>query len=398
MSTLITRCAAMILAALTALAWTGAGAAAGPSQENVMQAKELWVYIGTYTWEKRSRGIYLAKLDLSSGQISAPEAVADATHPTFLAIHPNGRWLYSNVEVSDFQRQRSGAVRAFAIDQSTGALTALNQQPTNSPGTCHVIVHPAGRHLLAANYAGGSAVVLPIRDDGSLGPVCSLVQHEGKGPNSSRQEAPHAHSTTLDPAGRFALVCDLGVDKVYSYRFDAERGTLTPNDPPAAVMAAGAGPRHLAFHPNGRYLYVINELNNTVTVLAYEAATGAMSEVQTIGTLPEGFRGNNTTAEVQVHPSGRFLYGSNRGHNSIAMFSIDPASGRLTAMGHEPSGGRNPRNFSVDPTGQFLLAANQDTNNVVVFRIDGTTGRLTANGSVASVPMPVCVKFLAPPK
>ncbi|HJS09091.1 MAG TPA: lactonase family protein, partial [Pirellulales bacterium] len=247
--------------------------------------------------------------------------------------------------------------------------------------------------VLVANYGGGSVAVLPIDKDGRLRPASSFVQHKGSSVNPKRQEAPHAHSINVDPAGAFAVVADLGLDKVLVYRFDAAAGTLTANDPPHATVSPGAGPRHFAFHPSGRFAYVINEMNSTVTAFAYDAKKGTLSEIDTKSTLP-GPQQGNSTAEVQVHPSGKFLYGSNRGHNSLAIFRIDEKTGALTAAGHQLTGGRTPRNFGIDPTGKFVLAANQGSDSVVVFRVDQETGKLEETGQSIKVPTPVCVKFL----
>jgi len=375
-----------------------AGAEEQPGDQK-MEPKSgtLRVYVGTYTWAK-SKGIYLLRMDLATGALSKPEIAAEATNPTFLAIHPSRRFLYAVGEIGNFAGSRNGSVSAFAIDPESGKLAPLNQQPSGGSGPCHVTVDKGGKNVLVANYSAGSVAVLPIGDDGKLAPPSDIIQHKGSGPNPKRQEGPHAHSINLDPAGRFAFACDLGLDKVMVYQLDPAKGKLTPNDPPAAKVAPGAGPRHLAFHPNGHFAYVINEMASTITAFAYDADRGVLSEVQTVSALPAGFTGENTTAEVQVHPSGRFLYGSNRGHNSIAMFTIDTETGRLTAAGHQPTQGKNPRNFGIDPTGAYLVAANQDTNNLVVFRIDPKTGGLEPTGSTADVPLPVCVKFVPAPK
>jgi 6-phosphogluconolactonase len=298
-------------------------------------------------------------------------------------------------EVSDFAGKKSGGVSAFAIDASTGNLTLLNQQSSGGTGPCHLVVDKAGKNVLVANYGGGSVAVLPIQADGRLSEATCFIQHTGKSVNPRRQEAPHAHSINLDAANNFAFVADLGLDKVLVYRFDAAKGTLTPNDPPAASVAPGAGPRHFAFHPGGRYAYVINEMGNTVTAFNYDAQKGVLTEIQTLSTLPQGYTEVSHTAEVQVHPSGKFLYGSNRGHDSIAVYSIDQNTGRLTLVGISSTQGKTPRNFGIDPTGTFLLAANQDSDNIVVFRIDPQTGELKPTGQVVEVPRPVCVKFVA---
>jgi 6-phosphogluconolactonase len=259
-----------------------------------------------------------------------------------------------------------------------------------------VTVDRLGKNALVANYGGGSIACLPIGEDGRLGDATAFVQHKGSSVNPQRQQGPHAHSINLDAANRFAFVADLGLDKVLVYRFDQSAGTLEPNDPPAASIAPGSGPRHFAFHPGGRFAYVINEMKSTVTAFAYDADRGTLQTFQTVSTLPEDSDGRSSTAEVQVHPSGKFLYGSNRGHDSIAAFAIDAATGRLTPIGHESTQGKNPRNFGIDPTGAYLLAANQDNDNIVAFRIDAATGKLRPAGQSIHVPMPVCVKFMLP--
>mgnify|MGYP000483548219 CR=1 FL=1 len=355
----------------------------------------LRVYIGTYTW-KASKGIYTAELDVATGKLSPPELAAEATNPTFLAIHPSRRFLYAVGEIGNFRGGKSGAISAFAILPETGKLKLLNQQPSGGSGPCHVIVDREGRNALAANYGSGSVAVLPIAADGSLREPSCAIQHEGKGADPKRQQGPHAHSINLDAAGRFAFAADLGLDKLLIYRFDAAAGKLEPNEPPFASVAPGAGPRHFALHPNGRFAYVINEMAMTVTAFAYDAERGALKEFQTVPTLPDGGGPGPglSTAEVQVHPSGRFVYGSNRGHHSIAIFSVDAETGKLTPIGHESTRGKTPRNFGIDPTGAWLVAANQDSNDLFVFKIDAETGRLTPTGERTEAPLPVCVKFV----
>ena len=262
---------------------------------------------------------------------------------------------------SEFNGKKGGGVSALAIDPASGKLTLLNQQSSVGSGPCHLTVDRAGKNVLVANYGSGSVACLPIQADGTLSAASSFIQHEGKSADASRQEGPHAHSINLDQANRFALVADLGLDQVRVYQFDAEKGELTPNDPPFATVAPGSGPRHLAFHPDGRFAYVISEMANTVTAFDYDAAKGTLTGIQTISTLPADFHGKSYTAEVQVHPSGKFVYGSNRGHDSIAIFAVDPATGKLTAAGHQSTLGKNPRNFALDPTGHYLLAENQDS-------------------------------------
>jgi len=351
------------------------------------------LYIGTYTW-KASKGIYLSRLDPATGALEAPVLAGAATNPSFLAIHASGRFLYAVGEVDRFGGQKGGVLSAFAIDPQSGKLTLLNQQSSRGPGPCHVAIDRTGRWALVANYGGGSVACLPIQPDGRLGEASDFVQHKGSSVNPQRQQGPHAHAAYFDAANRFVFVPDLGLDKVMIYRFDAAQGKLVPYDPAWVSMAPGAGPRHLAFHPNGHFAYVINEINSTMTALGYDAARGTLKPLESVSTLPEGFEGKSTTAEVAVHPSGKFLYGSNRGHDSIAAFAIDAETGKLRPIGHELTQGKAPRNFAIDPTGTYLLAANQDGNNVVVFRIDAQSGKLQATGYSIKVAAPVCVEMM----
>lgn len=351
------------------------------------------VYIGTFT-QKHSQGIYLLHMDLQTGKLSQPELAGIADSPSFLALHPNHRFLYSVNEIDQFNGMHSGSVSAFSIEPS-GKLKLLNQQPSGGPGPTHLCIDQSGRDVLVANYAGGSVAVLPVGKDGKLEEPSSIDQHWGTSADKARQEGAHAHSIYTDPSDRFALSCDLGLDRVFVYRFDAAGGTITPNNPPFEPVAPGSGPRHLAFAPSGKFAYVNNEMACTVTAFHYDAENGRLHEFQTISTLPQGFSGEKSTAEIMVHPSGRFLYVSNRGDaNSIAVFRIDQQTGRLTAVDHTSTQGRTPRGFGIDPTGTWLIAANQDTDNVVVYRINPETGRLTPAGVNVHVPTPVCVTFV----
>jgi 6-phosphogluconolactonase len=351
------------------------------------------VYIGTYT-EGKSRGIYAARFDTAAGTLSTPELAAETKNPTFLALHPNGRWLYAVGEINNFGGTRAGAVSGFSIEQKTGKLTLLNQQQSGGGGPCHVAVDRTGKCVLVANYGSGSVAALPLKADGKLGEPSTTIQHQGSSVNPQRQAGPHAHFITPDPANRFALACDLGLDKVLLYRLDAVRGGLTPNAPPWAKVKPGSGPRHLAFHPNGRWVYLINEIASTLAVLAYDAEQGAMQELQTLSTLPDDFKGENICAEVQVHPSGKFVYGSNRGHDSITVFAVNSKTGKLSFVERQSTQGKTPRHFALDPSGRWLLAENQDSNTIVVFRVDAKTGRLTATGQKMEVGAPVCVVFV----
>ena len=355
---------------------------------------KVTVYVGTYTGGE-SKGIYQFELDLKTGKATAPTLAAEVSNPSFLAIHPNGKNLYAVGELSDFEGKKGGAVSAFSIDKKSGKLKLLNQESSVGAGPCHLVVDGTGKYVLVANYGGGSVAVLPIDDNGKVAQASSFIQHEGSSVNPQRQKAPHAHSINLDKANRFAFAADLGLDKVLVYKFDAAEGKLISNDPAFASVSPGAGPRHFAFHPGGKFAYVINEIHLTVTAFEYDSQRGELKTLQTTSTLPKGAKGDNfSTAEVQVHPSGRFLYGSNRGHNSIAVFSIDQNTGKLTHVGNESTQGETPRNFAIDPTGGYLLAENQGSGTIVIFKIDPETGELSDTGTVVEVPSPVCIKMI----
>ncbi|HXY50449.1 MAG TPA: lactonase family protein [Terriglobales bacterium] len=366
-------------------------AAVMPGASKAGDGNRYLLYVGTYT-TKESRGIYAYRYDAGSGATIPLGLAAESENPSFLAIHPNRRFLYAVNELERYRGQSSGAVSAFAIDSATGRLKLLNTLPSSGADPCYLALDRTGKHLLVANYTGGSVAVFPLQGDGSLGEASAFVQHTGSSVNRERQEGPHAHWMETSPDNRFALATDLGLDEVIVYRFDAAKGTVTPSDPPFAKLNAGAGPRHFAFHPNGNYGYLVNELQSTVTVFSYQA--GALHELQTVSTLPSDFRGKNDAAEIEVDPSGRFLYTSNRGDDSIALFAIDPAKGMLTAVGFTNAGGKTPRNFTLDPTGTRLFVANQDSGNIVVFAIDQKNGRLMPTGRVLTVPSPVCLKFV----
>jgi len=354
-----------------------------------LAAEPITVYVGTYT-DTTSKGIYRFTLDPRTGATTAPVLAAETKNPSFLALHPNGRFLYVVGEIESFEGKKSGAVSAFAIDPKTGDLKLLNQQPSEGTGPCHLVVDKPGKNVLVANYGGGNVAVLPIGADGRLAPAASVAMHEGTGPNKSRQEKPHAHGIYLSADQRFAFSPDLGADRVFVYRYDAAKGTLDLHG--AAALPPGSGPRHLAFDPKGRHAYVINELLSTITAFAYDAAKGTLVAGETVSTLPAGVAGGSSTAEVAVSPDGRFVYGSNRGHDSLAVFARDEATGRLTPVGHVPVGGKTPRHFAFDPTGQYVLAAHQGSDTIAVFRVDARSGLLTLVGAVLQgVGKPVCL-------
>jgi 6-phosphogluconolactonase len=368
-----------------------AGAAA-PAEAEPPAPGESLVYFGTYTGAN-SRGIYVSRLDLATGHLTPPELAAESEGPSFLALHPSRPLLYAVNEVSEFEGEKAGSVSAFAIDEATGRLRLLNRVSSKGGAPCHLVVDATGRSVLVANYSGGSVASLPVADDGRLGPASAFVQHRGHGANPDRQAGPHAHAALLDAANRTALVADLGLDQILAYRFDAARGALDPADPPSASVAPGSGPRHLAFTPDGRRLYVVTEMAMTVTGFRYEA--GRLTEEATTSLLPEGQKPGpaDSGAEIVVHPSGRFLYTSSRGPDVLTAFAIDGKTGRLTFVDRVSSGGKTPRNFAIDPSGRFVLAANQRSDSVVAFRIDEKTGRLTPTGQVLEVGSPVCVVF-----
>jgi 6-phosphogluconolactonase len=314
---------------------------------------------------------------------------AETKSPSFLALHPSGRFLYAVGEIGSFQGAKTGVLSAFLIDPRTGDLALLNQQPSEGTGPTHLVVDKAGKNVLIANYGGGNVVVLPIDADGKLKPVSSNQVHQGSGPNKGRQEKPHAHGIYLDAAERFALAPDLGADRVFVYRFDAAKGALEPHG--AGSPEPGSGPRHLAFHPTGKYVYVINELTSTIAVFSWDADKGALALVQTISCLPAGFSGTSWTAEVEVSADGRFVYGSNRGDDSLAVFAVEASTGRLTVKGHVPVGGKNPRHFTIDPTGRYILAGHQASGTIAVLRLDPATGMPSLVGSPVKVDKPVCL-------
>jgi 6-phosphogluconolactonase len=362
--------------------------------------KKYFVYVGTYTAEagSTSKGIYAYRFDSDTGELASIGVAAETANPSFLAVHPNQRFLYAVNETGNYQGQKSGAVSAFSIDHTTGKLTLLNEVASKGADPCYITVDKTGKYVLVANYTGGSVAVFPVLEDGRLGEATAFIQHTGHGADPERQEGPHAHSIDLSPDERFAIVDDLGLDETLVYRFDRAKGSLTLNDPQIYTTLAkadpGAGPRHFAFNPNGKFAYVVNEIQSTVSVLSYDGSAGVLRRLQTISTYPKDFSAHNDDAEIQVHPSGKFLYASNRGHDSIAVFAIDPDKGTLTLVEYASTNGRTPRSFEIAPGGSLLFAANEKSNNIVVFSIDAKTGRLKPTGKVLDVSEPVCVKFV----
>jgi len=364
--------------------------------EDTKAPAKVRVYIGTATGKtamgNESKGIYASELDLASGKLSESVLVAECTGPSFLALHPDGKHLYAVGSMRSAEGKSVGALSAFVIeDAKTGKLKMLNQASSGGSGPCHVVVDKTGKFVLGANYGSGSCCAVAIKEDGSLGEQTGFAQHAGKSVDAGRQEGPHAHSINVSPDNKFAFCADLGLDKMLIYKIDG--GKLTPNDPSFGKTAPGSGPRHFAFHPSGKVAYVINEMGNTVTVFAYDKEKGSLTEIQSIGTLPSDFKGTSYTAEVVVHPSGKFLYGSNRGQDSIAVFKVDQASGKLTAAGHQGEEVKWPRNFNIDPTGKYCLVCNEKGDSILVWAINQETGALTPTGNKITVGQPMCVKF-----
>lgn len=379
------------LVVFTALAFSA------PAQDKAKPPapKRYLAFIGTYTEKTKSKGIYAFRFEDASGKLSPIGVAAESINPSFLALHPNGKYLYAVNETGEFGDEKSGAVSAFSIDRKTGKFTLLNQVASRGAGPCHISLDKTGRYVLVANYDAGTVAVFPVQDNGQLGKYTGFAKHTGQGPNKERQEAPHAHWIAASPDNQFLLTADLGIDRILVSKFHLPDGAFTPGKSNSgAKLKAGAGPRHAAFSPNGRFFYVASELNSTVTAFSYNAKDGSLHELQVLSTLPKDFSGANDVAEIAIHPSGKFLYVSNRGRDSLAVFSIDPRKGTLKPVADIATQGKTPRNFVIDPSGKFLLAANQESNSIVVFNIDPATGSLTLTGQVAEVPSPVCIVFL----
>ena len=358
-----------------------------------IEVDEYLVYVGTYT-TGASEGIYIYKLNLSSGTLRHIGTTGGVVNPSFLALHPEKPYLYAVNEVDNFAETSGGGLSAFEIDRATGTLSLLNTQPTHGGSPCYVTVDRSGRYALVANYMGGNVAMIPINEDGKLVAATDVKQHFGSSINQLRQAEPHAHAIVVDPTNRYALATDLGTDQIMVYKLDIDTGTLISNDVPAVSVHAGAGPRHLAFSPNGKFVYVIQELDSTISVFSYDEDHATLKRLQEVSTLPHDFSGPNSCADIHISPSGRFLYGSNRGHDSIVIFAVEENTGRLTYTGLESTQGKTPRNFAIDPTGTLLLAANQQSNTIVTFWIDPDTGSLIPTGHITQVPTPVCIQLL----
>ncbi len=357
-----------------------------------LNAEQYLVFVGTYTGPK-SQGIYAYRLDAASGVVESLGLAAASTNPSFLAIHPDGRHLYAVNEENRWRGQPGGYVTAYSIDIASGKLHELNQQSTVGEGPCFLTVDRTGKALLAANYGGGSVVSFPIATDGSLSPHASFTQHHGSSVNRARQGEPHAHSINLSPDNRFAFVADLGTDEIRQYAFDADTAGLQPVPARTVKLAPGSGPRHFSFTPDARHAFAINELASTISNFEYSAGNGALRLVQTVSTLPAGYSGDTSTAEVRVHPSGNFVYGSNRGHDTIAGFRLSH-EGVLQPIGHTSTQGKVPRNFNLDPTGKWLWAGNSGTDSIVIFSVNPASGALTPTGQELKVGAPVCIRFV----
>lgn len=369
---------------------------------------EFYIYVGTYTedilfgtgevLEGKGEGIYVFRMDPTSGEIESHHTMEGIRNPSYLTLSPSNEFLYAVNELKKFRGEKTGTVSAYNVDPGEKEFNFLNKRPTRGTDPCHVSMDKTGKYVLAANYGTGSISVFPTKEDGSLGKASEFIQHEGSSINQERQEGPHAHSIFLDKENRYAYVPDLGLDELRVYKFKSEKGEFETCEDKNFEVEPGAGPRQIAFHPTESYVYLINELNSTLMAFSRDEKEGDLKQIQTVSTLPSDFTGESSTAEVIVSPSGEYVYGSNRGHDSIVIYEIDQDTGKLKYVDHESTRGRTPRHFAIDPTGRFLLAANQDSDNIVTFEIDRETGKLSHTGKVIDVPTPVCVRILEGPK
>jgi 6-phosphogluconolactonase len=374
------------------LATLGISALMGLAATARAASPSCWVYFGTSATNS-SRGLYLSRLDQDTGSLSPAVRAADKSDSVFLAFSPDKRHLYSLAEVPGAGSRPVEAIETYEVNASTGALKNVGERVVDGSEACHISVDPSGRCVLTANYGDQYVEVFPIRADSTVGERSCVIHHSGHGPDASRQETAHPHSINVDPSGRFAIVADLGLDKVFVYRFDAAAGTLSPNDPPNALLAPGAGPRHFAFHPDGRHAFVINEMGGTITAFHWDGEKGILTPYETVPILRKDFKGLNKSAEVVVARTGNFVYGSNRGDDSIVVHAFDPSTGQLTFVQRMGDGIKVPRNYAIDPSGRWLVCGNLDADTATVYGIDAQSGRLSLVGSV-SVPEPLCVRFL----
>lgn len=356
----------------------------------VPQKKDFFAFAGTYTTKTQSKGVYLFRYDATSGKLTPAGVAAETPDPSFVAIHPSGKFLYAVNEGG-----KASFVTSFALDAKTGTLTQLNQVPALGEDPCYLSLDQTGKYILIANYTSGTLAVFPILPDGKIGEKTAVNQDSGKPGPHKNQDGPHAHWIETSPDNRYALAVDLGLDQVFIFQFDAKKGTLGPHMPPSATLKAGSGPRHGIFSPNGKFFFVVSELASTATSFSYDAKTGDLKQINNVSTLPQDFSGRNDIAEVAIHPTGRFLYVSNRGADSIAILRVDVKKGTLTSIGSVPTGGKEPRHFTFDPSGNFLFVENQWTDTIVTFHVDAISGQLTPTGDNVTVPSPVCLKFVA---
>jgi len=372
----------------------GVASCAVPRLGRAKREEDRMLYIGTYTDDRRSKGIYLVRLSPATGAMSIAGVAAETANPSFVALSPDGGTAFAVNEIGEVNGQPGGTVTALSRERVANGLTQLGTAPTKGTAPCYVSTDLSGRFLFVANYSSGNVAMFPILAGGELGAMAAFVQHHGHGPDAERQEGPHAHCVIPDPSNRFVLVADLGIDRIMVYRFDAQAGQLNTSTAGQGLLAPGSGPRHLAFHPSGRVLYVTNELSSTVTAFRYDPETGSLTELQTVPAVSEPTAVRNAPADIHLHASGRFLYVSNRGHNSIAVFAIDPATAKLSPVQLASTGGDWPRNFALDPSGEMLIVANQRSDSLRSFRVDPATGELTSTGMRLTLPAPVCVRFI----
>jgi 6-phosphogluconolactonase len=370
-----------------------------PAATGTVGKNDTLVYVAS--GGRQGKGIYVFRLQPQGTEVFQNVTLvplglaAETPNPSFLEIDIKHRRLYAVNGVREFEGKPTGAVSAFSIGRD-GKLTLLNQRSSMGRGPCHLVLDRESRNLLVANYDSGSVAVFPVAPDGRLGEASDVVQHSGKSINAERQQGPHAHCVTLDPANHVAFVCDLGLDKIMAYRFDAEKGKLTPNDPAFTPITPGSGPRHMAFRPDGRFAYVVNELSSTINAFSYDPEAGRLTELQTVSSLPPYYDGPNAAAEIAVHASGKFLFASNRGNETVVLFAIDPEKGTLTWVEEQGTGGKTPRHFGIAPSGEHMVIGNQDSDTVLASRIDAGNGRLKPSGLFAEVASPVCAQFLPP--